>query len=213
MGAAYTTANREMLLLAPLANDHLLTGVGRFYRGVNHAYVKARAAYGPVEGVAVVDVEHVVAVTTVGHVVVVGVVLGPQVVVAALGVDVVCHPVAELLEDYLVGSGGVAGVAIALDHSPDLLGQGRASAANKRYEHHHRRHGYHHRYLGAHLFLLLVGRGDGLEAHCAPEDTPLFAEGTIACCDESAMIPWSIEVLGAYSPNVVEYGHSRKLAK
>src|SRR5918995_5649164 len=132
--------------LHPLANDHLLTGVGRFYRGVHHAYVKARAAYGPVEGVAVVDVEHVVAVTTVGRVVVVGVVLGPQVVVAALGVDVVCHPVADLLEDHFVGSGGVAGVAIALDHSPDHLGPGRA-AADQSHEHHCRRHGYHHGYL------------------------------------------------------------------
>src|SRR5215208_2805842 len=141
---------------APLANDHRLAGVGRFYGGVNHAYVEARSAYGPVEGVAVVDVEQVVAITTVGHVVVVGVVLGPQVVVAALGVDVVCHPVAELLEDHFVGSGGVAGVAIALDHShDDLLGQGRA-AANQRHEHHRRRHGYQHRYLllGAHLLLL-----------------------------------------------------------
>src|SRR5215203_4813007 len=154
-----------VLLLAPppLAIDYPLAGVGSFYGGVYHAYIVARPAYGPVEGVAVVDVEQVVAGATVGHVVVVGVVLGPQVVVAALGVDVVCHPVADLLEDHFVGSGGVAGVAIALDHSPDLLGQGRA-AANQRHEHHRRRrrHGYQHRYLllGAHLLLLLVGCGD-----------------------------------------------------
>src|SRR5918993_1985599 len=109
MGAAYTTANRDTSSCAALANDHLLAGVGRFYRGVNHAYVEARPAYGPVEGVAVVDMEHVVAITTVGHVVVVGVVLGPQDVVAVLSVDVVCHPVAYLLEDHFVGSGGVAG--------------------------------------------------------------------------------------------------------
>src|SRR5829696_2117266 len=185
MGAAYTTANRYFFFyfffLRPLANDHLLAGVGSFYRGVHHAYVEARAAYGPVKGVAVVDVEHVVAITTVGHVVVVGVVLGPQVVVAALSVHVVCHPVADLLEDHFVGSGGVAGVAIALDHSPDdLLGQGRASAAHQRHEHHHhhrrrRRHGYQHRYLllVAHLLLLLVGCGDGLEAHCAPDHSPV----------------------------------------
>src|SRR5215212_7438221 len=143
----------SFFFLRPLANDYLLTGVGRFYRGVHHAYVEARPAYGPVEGVAVVDVEHVVAVTTVGHVVVVGVVLGPQVVVAALSVHVVCHPVADLLKDHFVGSGSVARVAIALDHSPDHLGQGRA-AAHQRHEHHHRRrHGYHHRYLllGGHL--------------------------------------------------------------
>src|SRR5829696_4026980 len=173
MGAAYTTANRDTSSCAPLANDHLLAGVGRFYGGVHHAYVEARAAYGPVEGVTVVDVEHVVAEATVGRVVVVGVVLGPQVVVAALGVHVVCHPVADLLEDHFVGSGGVAGVAIALDHSPDLLGQGRA-AANQRHEH-HRRHGYQHRYLllGAHLLLLLVGCGNGLEAHCAPDHSPV----------------------------------------
>src|ERR687897_136249 len=138
MGAAYTTANRDTSSCAALANDHLLAGVGRFYRGVHHAYVEARPAYGPVEGVAVVDMEHVVAVTTVGHVVVVGVVLGPQVVVAVLSVDVVCHPVAELLEDHFV-----------------------------------------------------------------PEHSPV-CWGTIACCDESAMNPWPIEVLGAYSPNVVE---------
>src|SRR5918994_1879413 len=190
--------------LHPLANDHLLTGVGSFYGGVNHAYVEARPAYGPVEGVAVVDVEHVVAGATVGRVVIVCVVLGPQVVVAVLSVDVVCHPVAYLLEDHFVGSGGVAGVARALDHSPDLLGQGRA-AANQRHEHHRRRHGCQHRYLllGGHLFLLHVGCGDGLEAHCAPEHSPV-CWGTIACCDESAMNPWSIEVLGAYSPNVVE---------
>src|SRR5215208_5155382 len=154
MGAPYTTASRyynNYYYLCPLANDYLLAGVGRFYRGVHHAYVQARPALGPVEGVAVVDVEQVVAGATVGHVGVVGVVLGPQVVVAALGVDVVCHPVADLLEEHFVGSGGVAGVAIALDHSPDHLGQGRA-AANQRHEH-HRRHGYHHRYLllGAHL--------------------------------------------------------------
>src|SRR5829696_3534966 len=114
---------------APLANDHLLAGVGSFYRGVHHAYVQAPSAYGTVEGVAVVDVEHVVAGATVGRVVVVGVVLGADVVVAVLSVDVVCHPVADLLEDHLFASCGVAGVAIALDHSPeDLLGQGRAAA-------------------------------------------------------------------------------------
>src|SRR5215204_871732 len=152
-----------VLLLAPppLAIDYPLAGVGSFYGGVYHAYIVARPAYGPVEGVAVVDVEQVVAGATVGHVVVVGVVLGPQVVVAALGVHVVCHPVAELLEEHLVGSGGVAGVAIALDHSPDdLLGQGRAGAAHQRCCEHHRQ-GYHHRYLllGAHLFLLPLQKG------------------------------------------------------
>src|SRR5829696_10257565 len=154
---------------APLANDHRLAGVGRFYGGVNHAYVEARSAYGPVEGVAVVDVEQVVAITTVGHVVVVGVVLGPQVVVAALGVDVVCHPVAELLEEHFVGSGCVARVAIALDHSPDHLGQGRA-AANQRHEHHHRRHGYQHRYLflGGHLLVLPFLRREPFWRLCAP---------------------------------------------
>src|ERR687897_3507951 len=169
MGAAYTTANREMLLLAPLANDHLLAGVGSFYGGIHHAYVQARAAYGPVEGVAVVDVEHVVAVTTVGRVVVVGVVLGPQVVVAALGVDVVCHPVADLLEDHFVGSCGVAGVAIALDHSPDHLGQGWA-AADQSHEHHCRRHGYQHRYLllGAPLLLLHFLRREPFLRLCVP---------------------------------------------
>src|SRR5215207_11441965 len=101
--------------------------------------------------------EHVVAGATVGCVVVVGVVLGADVVVAVLSVDVVCHPVADLLEDHLFASCGVAGVAIALDHSPeDLLGQGRA-AAHQRHEHHRRRHGYHHGYLlSAHLFLLLL---------------------------------------------------------
>src|SRR5215218_2697526 len=153
MGAPYTTANTDTSSssCAPLANDHPLAGVGRFYSGVNHAYVEARPAYCPIKGVAVVDVEHVVAEATVGCVVVFGVVLGADVVVACLGVDVVCYPVADLLEDHFVGSGGVAGVLIALDHSPDLLGQGRA-AANQRHEH-HRRHGYHqHRYL-----LLLLG--------------------------------------------------------
>ena len=94
--------SRSSSCAPPLAIDHPLAGVGSFYGGVNHAYVEARAAYGPVEGVAVVDVEHVVAGATVGRVVVVGVVLGPQVIVAVLSVDVVCHPVAELLEDYLV---------------------------------------------------------------------------------------------------------------
>src|ERR687890_1289796 len=155
MGAAYTTTNTYFFFLRPLANDHLLAGVGRFYGGVNHASVEARPAYGPVHGIPVVDVEHVVAGATVSRVVVVGVVLGADVVVAALGIDVVCHPVADLLEDHLVASGGVAGVIIALDHShDDLLGQGRA-AANQCHEH-HRRHGYHHRYLlvGMHLFLL-----------------------------------------------------------
>src|SRR5215213_4493680 len=152
MGAAYTTANTDTSSpFAPLANDHLIAGVGSFYGGVNHASVEARPAYGPIKGVAVVDVEHVVAGATVGRVVVVGVVLGADVVVAALGVDVVCHPVADLLEDHLVASGGVAGALSALDHSKDnVLGQGRA-AANQRHEH-HRRHGYHHRYLlRAHL--------------------------------------------------------------
>src|ERR671910_1570895 len=169
MGAAYTTANRDTSSCAALANDHLLAGVGRFYRGVHHAYVEARPAYGPVEGVAVVDMEHVVAVTTVGHVVVVGVVLGPQVVVAALGVDVVCHPVAYLLEDHFVGSGGVAGVARALDHSPDHLGPGRA-AADQSHEHHCRRHGYHHGYLllGAHLLLLPFLRREPFLRLCVP---------------------------------------------
>src|SRR5215212_1381029 len=154
MGADYTTANTDTSSCAPLANDHLIAGVGSFYGGVNHASVEARPAYCPIKGVAVVDVEHVVARATVGRVVVFGVVLGADVVVACLGVDVVCHPVADLLEDHFVGSGGVAGVLIALDHSPDLLGQGRA-AANQRHEHHHRRrHGYHqHRYL----LLLLLG--------------------------------------------------------
>src|SRR5215213_3777085 len=128
MGAAYTTANRDTSSCAPLANDHLLAGVSRLYGGVNHAYVEARPAYGPIKGVAVVDVEHVVAEATVGRVVVVGVVLGVDVVVACLGVYVVCRPVPDLLEDHLVGSASVAGVAIALDHSPDLLGQGRAAA-------------------------------------------------------------------------------------
>src|SRR5215213_5362291 len=103
MGAAYTTANTDTSSsFAPLANDHLIAGVGSFYGGVNHASVEARPAYGPIKGVAVVDVEHVVAGATVGRVVVVGVVLGPQVIVAVLSVDVVCHHVAELLEDYLV---------------------------------------------------------------------------------------------------------------
>src|SRR5215203_965905 len=159
-----------VLLLAPppLAIDHPLAGFGSFYGGVHHAYIVARPAYGPVEGVAVVDVEQVVAGATVGHVVVVGVVLGAEVVVAALGVHVVCHPVADLLEDHLVGSGGVAGVAIALDHSPDdLLGQGRA-AAHQRHEH-HRRHGYHHRYLlGAHLLLLPFLRREPFWRLCVP---------------------------------------------
>ena len=55
MGAAYTAA-QSFSFLRPLANDHLLAGVGRFYGGVHHAYVVARPAHGPVEGVAVVGV-------------------------------------------------------------------------------------------------------------------------------------------------------------
>src|SRR5918998_3293225 len=168
MGAAYTTTNSFFFFLPPLATHHLLEGVGRFYGGVNYPSVKARPAYGPIKGVAVVYVEQVVAGATVGRVVVVGVVLGADVVVAALGVDVIFYPVADLLEEHLVASGGVAGVAIALDHShDDLLGQGRATT-NQRHEHHHR-HGYHHRYLllGMHLFLL-PEEGTLLALMCAP---------------------------------------------
>src|SRR5215212_6074202 len=125
MGAPYTTANTDTSSCAPLANDHLIAGVGSFYGGVNHASVEARPAYCPIKGVAVVDVEHVVARATVGCVVVFGVVLGADVVVACLGVDVVGHRGADLLEDHFVACGGGAGVRSAVGRGPDVLGQGR----------------------------------------------------------------------------------------
>src|SRR5215213_8066715 len=94
------------------------------------------------------------AATTLGHIAVVGVSSGVEVVMAALGDHLVGHPVTYPLEEHLVVSCGNAGDALTLDHpSYHLLGQGRASAANKREEHYHR-HGYRHRYPGAHLFLL-----------------------------------------------------------
>src|SRR5918998_1561510 len=151
----------------PLAIDYVIAGVGSFYGGVHHACVVARPAYGPVPSVAVVDAEQVVAAATLGHVAVVGVASGVEVVMTALGDHPVAHPVAYPLEEHLVGPGGHAGGgALALDHSPDRLGQGRAASSHHQRHEHRRRHGYHHRYLlGAHLFLLpFSGEGDSFGA-------------------------------------------------
>jgi hypothetical protein len=89
---------------------------------------------------------------------------------AALGYHLVRHPVADPLEEDLVGSCGNAGGALALDSpSYHLLGQSRGGAAKKRHEHHH--HGYHHRYFDAHLFLLPSEEGDHFSA-CSPLCVP-----------------------------------------
>jgi hypothetical protein len=91
------------------------------------------------------------------------------VIMAALGYHLVRHPVADPLEEDLVGSCGNAGGALALDSpSYHLLGQSRGGAAKKRHEHHH--HGYHHRYFDAHLFLLPSEEGDHFSA-CSPLGT------------------------------------------
>src|SRR5215207_8481919 len=124
------------------------------------------------------------AATTLGHIAVVGVSSGVEVVMAALGDHLVGHSVAYLLEEHLVGSRCDAGGALALDHpSYHLLGQGRASAANKREEHYYHRHGYHHRYPGAHLFLLRsVEKGLvsalGSPLSVSPPRTLIAASGT-----------------------------------
>src|SRR3712207_6536753 len=146
MGSDPENGSFFFFFLLPLPIDHPLAGVGRFYGGVHIAYVVASSAYGPVEGVAVVDVEPVVAGAALGHVAVVGVTVGPQEVVVALGDHPVGHPVADPLEEHLAVAGGDAGDIIALDRPPDHLGEGgTTTGAHQRYERygHHRHH--HHR--------------------------------------------------------------------
>jgi hypothetical protein len=96
--------------LAPLAIDHSLTGVSRFYGCVNHTQVGARSTYRPVHGVSIVDPQQIVAAATLGHVAVVGVASCVQVIMTSLSDHLVWHPVSDPLEEHLVVTCGDAGM-------------------------------------------------------------------------------------------------------
>src|SRR5215204_4330587 len=145
----------------PLVIDYRLAGVSRFYGCVYHACVPARSAYSPIHGVAVVNAEQVMAAATPGHVAVVGVSTG---VMATLGDHLVAYPVADPLEEHLVGSCGNAGDALALDRPSDhLLGQGRTGAAHhQRCEQHRKRQHHGYPILEHRLLPLLCALGSSL---------------------------------------------------